>query len=572
MNSTTGPKALNRKTRSEAVQAMSKQELDVLIVGGGVVGAGAALDAASRGLSVGLIEMRDWASGTSSRSSKLIHGGLRYLEMLDFRLVREALTERGLLLEKLAPHLVKPVSFLYPLKHRLFERLYVGMGIFLYDLMSFSIGHGRGLPAHRHLSLRRSLKASPALNKKALVGSILYWDAQVDDARHTMELVRTAATFGAHVASRTKLVEFIKRGNRVIGATVQDLETGDEYEIYAREVINATGVWTEEIQQLAGPAKVNVKASKGIHIVVPRDRIDSKTGVIMRTEKSVLFVIPWGRHWIVGTTDNEWSRDKGEPAITATDIEYLLERVNSVLSRPLRRTDIEGTFAGLRPLISVPGSSTSKLSREHLVVRQMPGLTAIAGGKYTTYRVMAQDIVDLAVAGLGKPVRKSKTHKIPCVGALGYEELWKNRKSLAQEHRLPLAQVERMLNRYGSMAQEIFELMTDDIDLREPVPGTSDYVAAEMVYAVTHEGALHLEDILARRTRLSFESWDKGMAACRFTADLVAKHLEWDAKRVFAEIDSYAQRLEAFAEAATLYDEEMADNLMVQVADGLSRR
>lgn len=545
---------------------MAAEELDVLVVGGGVVGAGAALDAVTRGLSVGIIEMRDWASGTSSRSSKLVHGGLRYLEMLDFALVREALTERGLLLEKLAPHLVKPVSFMYPLKQRLVERAYVGLGVLLYDLMSVSIGHGRGLPSHRHLSRRKSLKMAPALRKNALAGSIIYWDAQVDDARHTMELVRTAVSHGAHAASRTKLVEFIKQGNRVVGATVQDLESGREIDIYAREVVNATGIWTEEVQKIAGAQSLNVRASKGIHIVVPRDRISSKTGMIMRTEKSVLFVIPWGRHWIVGTTDNAWAHDKEEPAITARDIEYVLDRVNSVLLKPLRKSDIEGSFAGLRPLISAAEGATTKLSREHLVTRQMPGLTVIAGGKYTTYRVMAKDIVDMAVSGLGRKVARSRTAKIPCVGAVGYAEAWRTRHETAKEYRIPVVQLERMLNRYGSLTSELLLMLDEDLELRQPVPGTSDYLAVEVLYAVTHEGALHLEDILARRTRLWFESWDKGMAACRFTAELVAPHLNWSPQQVHDEIAAYERRLEAFAEAAALHEDEAADAVLRQLS------
>lgn len=559
----TAARPLSPQFRDESLQTMAQRELDVLVVGGGVVGAGAALDAVTRGLSVGIIEMRDWASGTSSRSSKLIHGGLRYLEMLDFRLVREALTERGLLLEKLAPHLVKPVSFLYPLKNGLLERLYVGLGVTLYDFLSLSFGHGRGLPAHRHKSRRGSLKASPALKKTALKGSVIYWDAQVDDARHTMELVRTAVTHGAYAASRTQLVEFIERGSRVIGATVLDLETGREIDIYAREIVNATGVWTEETQRIAGKQQVTVRASKGIHLVVPREKIQSKTGIIMRTEKSVLFVIPWGRHWILGTTDDEWLYDKEEPAVTANDIDYLLERVNSVLARPLRKTDIEGVFAGLRPLISSSSSSsTTKLSREHLVARQKPGLTTIAGGKYTTYRVMAKDVVDVAASGLGHRTQRSKTSRIPCVGAVGYDTLWQQRLGLAKKHQVPVSQIERMLNRYGSMTLELLELMDADLELRQPVPGTSDYLAAEVLYAVTHEGARTLDDILSRRTRLFFESWDRGLAAAKFAAELVAKPLGWDSNRIQDEIQAYDRRLEAFHSAAQLRTDAEANALM----------
>jgi glycerol-3-phosphate dehydrogenase len=282
--------------RQAALDAAAGQELDVVVVGGGVVGAGAALDAVTRGLSVGLFEARDWASGTSSRSSKLIHGGLRYLEMLDFALVREALRERGLLTQRLAPHLVRPVPFLYPLKHRGWERLYAGAGVALYDTMGVSSGNARGLPHHRHLSRRGALRQCPSLRRDALVGAIQYYDAQVDDARHTMTVVRTAAAYGALCASRARVVGFLREGERVTGVQVRDLESGATLEVRARQVVNATGVWTDDTQQMVGErGQFHVRASKGIHLVVPRDRIHSATGLILRTETSVLFVIPWGR-------------------------------------------------------------------------------------------------------------------------------------------------------------------------------------------------------------------------------------------------------------------------------------
>ncbi|HEY4417877.1 MAG TPA: FAD-dependent oxidoreductase, partial [Pseudonocardia sp.] len=248
---------------------MGSTELDVLVVGGGVVGSGSALDAATRGLSVGLVEARDFASGTSSRSSKLIHGGLRYLEMLDFRLVAEALQERGLLIEKLAPHLVRPVPFIYPLKHPVWERAYAGAGVALYDTLGLLSGRARGVPHHRHLTRRGARRVFPSLRKDALVGALEYYDAQVDDARHTMFVARTAAAYGAHVASRARVVGLLREGERVTGAEVHDLESGRTFNVRARQVVNATGVWTDETQSLAGErGQFHVRASKGIHLVV----------------------------------------------------------------------------------------------------------------------------------------------------------------------------------------------------------------------------------------------------------------------------------------------------------------
>ncbi|MGZ4493410.1 MAG: glycerol-3-phosphate dehydrogenase/oxidase, partial [Nocardioides sp.] len=322
---------------------MAFTELDVLVVGGGVVGAGTALDAVTRGLSTGLLEQRDLASGTSSRSSKLIHGGLRYLEMLDFGLVREALQERGLLLTRLAPHLVRPVPFLYPLTHHGWERPYVGAGLALYDAMAMTGKYDMGVPRHKHLLRRQVRRIAPDLRSEELTGAIRYYDAQVDDARLVMTLARTAASHGAHVATRTKVVGFLREGERVTGVRAVDLETGRELEVRARVVVNAAGVWTDEIQELVGGrGALHVQASKGIHLVVPRDRIRSETGLIMRTETSVLFVIPWGRHWILGTTDTRWRLDKAHPAASRADIDYVLEHVNRMLREPLRHEDVEG--------------------------------------------------------------------------------------------------------------------------------------------------------------------------------------------------------------------------------------
>jgi glycerol-3-phosphate dehydrogenase len=373
--------ALSPAARTEAIARMAEQELDVLVVGGGVVGAGSALDAVTRGLTTAIVEARDWASGTSSRSSKLIHGGLRYLEMLDFGLVREALTERGLLLDRIAPHLVRPVQFLYPLQHRGWERPYVGAGIALYDAMAYTSGTAHGLKRHRHLSRKHALAEAPCLRQDALTGAIQYWDAQVDDARHTLTVVRTAAMFGALAANGAQVTGFLRQGERVTGAAVTDLETGNTFEVRAKQVINATGVWTDDTQALADTrGQFHVRASKGIHLVVPRDRLRSNCGLILRTEKSVLFVIPWGRHWIIGTTDTDWSLAKAHPAASSRDIDYLLEHVNSVLNSPLTREDVEGVYAGLRPLLSGESESTSKLSREHVVGHPVPGLVVVAGG------------------------------------------------------------------------------------------------------------------------------------------------------------------------------------------------
>ncbi|MFE7545626.1 glycerol-3-phosphate dehydrogenase/oxidase [Streptomyces platensis] len=554
--------------RAEALARMAERELDILVVGGGVVGAGTALDAATRGLSTGLVEARDWASGTSSRSSKLIHGGLRYLEMLDFALVREALKERGLLLERLAPHLVKPVPFLYPLQHKGWERWYAGSGVALYDAMSVSSGHGRGLPVHRHLSQKRALRVAPCLKRDALVGALQYYDAQMDDARYVATMVRTAAAYGAQVANRARVVGFLREGERVVGVRVEDVEGGGEYEIRAQQIVNATGVWTDDTQALIGErGQFHVRASKGIHLVVPKDRIHSTTGLILRTEKSVLFVIPWGRHWIVGTTDTGWDLDKAHPAASSADIDYLLEHVNEVLATPLTRDDVEGVYAGLRPLLAGESDATSKLSREHTVAHPLPGLVVVAGGKYTTYRVMAKDAVDEAVHGLvgGPPsaswgrVADCVTEDVPLVGAEGYKALWNARARIAARTGLHVARIEHLLNRYGSLTEELLELVVADPSLGEPLTHADDYLRAEAVYACTHEGARHLDDVLTRRTRISIETFDRGTRSAREVAELIAPALGWDEDQVEKEIAHYRKRVEAERESQRQPDDLTAD-------------
>jgi glycerol-3-phosphate dehydrogenase len=550
---------LSPAARADAIARMSEREVDVLVIGGGVVGAGSALDAVTRGLTTAIVEARDWASGTSSRSSKLIHGGLRYLEMLDFGLVREALTERGLLLDRIAPHLVKPVPFLYPLQHH-WERAYVGAGVALYDTMAFTSGTAKGLRHHRHLSRKKALREAPCLRPDALTGAIQYWDAQVDDARHTMMVVRTAAEFGALAANRVQVTGFLRQGERVTGAQLLDLETGTTFEVRAQQVINATGVWTDDTQSLADTrGQFHVRASKGIHLVVPRDRLQSTTGIILQTEKSVLFVIPWGRHWIIGTTDTDWSLEKAHPAASSRDIDYLLEHVNSVLTAPLTREDVEGVYAGLRPLLTGESESTSKLSREHVVGHPVPGLVVVAGGKYTTYRVMAADAVDEAARTMDMNVPPSCTDTIPLLGADGYKAMWNQRRALAVGAGIHPSRVEHMLNRYGSVVTELLDMLRADPSLAEPLPGADDYLRVEARYAVTHEGARHLDDVLARRTRISIESWDRGVAAAPTVAALMSDVLGWDEAEQQREIDHYLARVAAERDSQTKPDDDTAE-------------
>ncbi|MDQ4053316.1 MAG: glycerol-3-phosphate dehydrogenase/oxidase [Actinomycetota bacterium] len=565
--------ALGPDARDAAIAAMSTEtELDVLVVGGGVVGAGTALDAVTRGLNTGLLEQRDFASGTSSRSSKLIHGGLRYLEMLDFGLVREALQERGLLLTRLAPHLVRPVPFLYPLTHRGWERPYVGAGLALYDAMAMMGKYDMGVPRHRHLFKRQVARIAPDFKSESIAGAIQYYDCQVDDARLVMTIARTAAGHGAHVATRAKVTGFLREGERVVGVTARDLENGHDFEVRARVVVNAAGVWTDEIQQMVGGrGALHVQASKGIHLVVPRDRIRSEAGFIARTEKSVLFVIPWGRHWIIGTTDTPWDLDKAHPAASRVDIDYVLDHVNKILREPLDHEDVEGVYAGLRPLLSGESEPTSRISREHTVVTPVPGLVMIAGGKLTTYRVMARDAVDAAAHSLKTTVnltiRDSITDRVPLLGADGYETRSNQRVLLARRSGLHVARIDHLLGRFGGRIDDLLALIASRRVLGLPLEGAEDYLAAEVVYAVTHEGARHLDDVLTRRTRISIETFDRGVSAAPAAARLMGEELGWSEGRVAEEVDHYLRRVEAERQSQLKPTDQEADEARVKVTD-----
>ncbi|MTD14178.1 FAD-dependent oxidoreductase [Nakamurella sp. YIM 132087] len=545
-------------------ERLGSEEFDVVIIGAGVVGAGAALDAVTRGLSVALLDARDLASGTSSRSSKLFHGGLRYLEMFEFGLVREALRERELMLTKICPHLAKPVSFLYPLSKHVVERPYVGAGLIMYD----SMGGARSVPGHKHLTRAGALRLVPGLKRDALVGGIRYYDGQVDDARHTLGVARTAAAYGALVRSSTQVVGFVKEADRVAGVHVMDVETGDRTTVRAKVVINATGVWTDELQRLSGGrGRFKVRASKGVHLVVSRDKITSESGIILKTEKSVLFVIPWKAHWIIGTTDTDWNLDLAHPAATKADIDYILEHVNKVLAVPLGHEDIEGVYAGLRPLLAGESEQSSKLSREHAVARVAPGLVAIAGGKYTTYRVMGADAVDAAAEDLPGRINPSCTEDVPLLGAEGYKALVNQADRLGKQFGVHPYRIHHLLNRYGSEIHELMAPALEDPSLLQPLPGADDYLQVEALYATTHEGALHLEDVLARRTRISIEYAHRGTETAPRVAEIMAGVLGWSDEERDSEVKAYLARVDAERRSQTMPDDQAADEVRLEAPE-----
>lgn len=552
---------------------MQAEEFDVVIIGGGVTGAGIALDAASRGLRTAIVEAQDWASGTSSRSSRLVHGGLRYLYNLDFKLVAEALSERGLLLNKIAPHLVKAQPLLWPFKQRVIERAYSTLGVGMYDAMAVAAAGGRKIvPIQRHRSKAGAMRRFPGMKQSYLVGAMEYYDARVDDARLVMTLMRTAVGYGAEAATRTAVTGMSRNDTgRIDGVLVKDLETGNEFRVQARHVINATGVWTEKTQKLSGvQGGLKVLASKGIHIAVPRDAIKADIGMFLRTEKSVLFIIPWQHYWLIGTTDTAWHEQLVHPVPTSTDIDYVLGQANKVLDPPLTRDDIIGTWAGLRPLLQpqiLDETKSTKVSREHTVAEAAPGLTVIAGGKLTTYRVMAKDAVDFALGKAEAKRRPSVTKEIPLVGAVGLQSMASQADRIGRTHGWSAAKMTHLLERYGSDLRSLLMLIESEPDLAKPLASAPNYTAAEVVFACTHEGALHLEDILVNRIRLNTEVRDRGISTLDEIGGIVAEALGWDEERLQREKENYRARAEAELAAEKTSEDGAASAARLEAAD-----
>jgi glycerol-3-phosphate dehydrogenase len=526
---------LDATARRRALEAAGTGELDLLVIGGGITGVGAALDAATRGLRVALVEARDLAAGTSSASSKLIHGGLRYLEMGDIGLVREALRERELLLTRIAPHLVAPVPFLWPLRGRGWERAYLGAGLALYD----TIGGARSVPRHRHLSRRGALAAAPALRPDALVGAVQFHDAAEDDARMVAVVARTAAAHGAHIATRVRVTGFRRAGE----VEAVDEETGEALLLRARHVACAAGVWTDRVRELAGGrSSRRIVPSKGIHVFVARERIPMETGVLARTEKSVLFVIPWQGGWLIGDTDTPWTMGPDQPVATGADVDYLLAKTNALLAEPLRRDDVHGVTVGLRPLVAgAARRDTTRISRQHVVESPAPGLTTITGGKYTTYRVMAADLVDAVARTLGTTA-PSVTREVPLVGA---DLAGIDRAALAARAGIPAAAIDGLAGRYGDRVEELVALIEARPELAEPLEGGGGHLRAEVVHACAHEGALRLDDVLERRTRLAVTARDRGLAAAAPAAALMAAALDWAPDRARREAEASHARVAA---------------------------
>jgi glycerol-3-phosphate dehydrogenase len=524
--------------RRSALETLAAERFDVLVVGGGVVGSGALLDAASRGLRAALIEQTDIGAGTSSRSSRLIHGGLRYLEQLHFGLVAEALEERARIL-RLAPHLVRLEPFLFPIYGLpIVHQGFYGAGIFLYDLLGSR--HGAGFA--RHMRAEAAREFAPQLRPEGLQAGILYHDGVEDDARYTLAVLRTAIGTGpgAVVATRVQGQATLTEGGRATGVRARDLVTGVELDIRADRVVDATGAWAAQAGDDAGPAAgaPRIVPSRGAHLVIRRDRLQAAGGMTLRIPGRVVFVIPWPDRWIIGTTDHADTRPPERPTALDEDVDELLEVVNHRLDIDLSRADILATYAGLRPLVGDVGGSTVKASREHRVTTDDAGVVRIGGGKYTTYRIMARDTIDAALGPDEAKRRPSATEELPLAGAATRESLGALATSIARQTGLSDRVSRRLVDRHGSQALEVVALGRQ-LDLLRPLAPDIDHLEAEVAWAARDELAGSLDDVLARRMRLAQERSDHGGAVAPRVAAILGAELGWDAPAQAAEIARY---------------------------------
>ncbi len=525
---------------------MGSREFDVVVIGGGITGAGCALDAASRGLRTALVERGDFASGTSSKSSKMVHGGLRYLQQREFRLVYEALRERHRLLRN-APHLVRVVPHLLPMfgKDGILPKQLVrafGSALWFYDLTGgWRIGR-----RHKRVSKDEALELAPTLNGEHLVSGYLYYDCLTDDARLTLAIARTAAErHGATVANYAEVTGIGKdAAGRVNAVTVH--ADGRDIQIKTRSIISATGVWADRIHELeSGVESDTMRPAKGIHVTVPWEKVPIEIAVsgLGTGDKRSMFVVPWGDLAYLGTTDTDYDGPLDDPQCTPEDIDYLLRGHNRWFTEALTPSDVTGTWAGLRPLVKgETNERTADLSRRHATTATDSGVVTISGGKLTTYREMASDAVDALVDGFDQPPdswKKCKTAKLALVGASRPRAIKRDRSPKVQP-----AAVDHLDGRYGTEAVTVRQLIADEPDLGGRIVAELPYLLAEAVYAVRHEMALGLDDIFTRRTLIRYKQRDAAAAAARAVAERVAPELEWSAADIDHHVDAFVASID----------------------------
>ncbi|MFZ4516379.1 MAG: glycerol-3-phosphate dehydrogenase/oxidase [Acidimicrobiia bacterium] len=536
---------MNRTTRAAALARLEHEAFDVLVIGGGISGVGVALDAATRGLRCALIERHDFASGTSSRSSKLIHGGLRYLRQYEFGLVAEGLRERQRLLRN-APHLVHTVPFTFPVivgaKRRTARATatLATAGLWLYD----ALGGWRVGKLHRRISVTEAERRIPDLNTDRVTRAFSYLDGQADDARLTLSIATTAALeFQVPLANYVEATSLIEHDGRVHGVHARDCLTGDTFAIRARVVINATGVWADTVRGQHADAPLHVRPAKGVHITIPRGRLPIDGAAILEVagEGRVVFIIPWGEYVYLGTTDTAYDGDRDTPTCTSEDVANVLMTVNEVLRTPIRADEIIGTWAGLRPLIATSsdsGAATADVSRRHVIVDDHNGLITVTGGKLTAYREMAEDTIDVARHAFpDRRVGRSRTRRLKLHGATGASAL--HRDGAAERLGISRSLCAHLAGRHGGLTAAIVQLLRDDPSLAAPLVPGLPYVRAEAIYAARYEMALTLSDVLERRTRALMLDHAATIAAAPTVAALLAPELGWDASEQQRQVDAF---------------------------------
>lgn len=542
------------ESRLSLLDQLRRSVFDVLIIGGGITGAGVALDAAARGLRVALVERRDFASGTSCSSTKLVHGGIRYLPQLDIGLVREALVERGLLLHN-APRLVEPLLFVLPIFR--FNRRplglqfvppagpllvgYLELGLLAYDLLAGR----RNIERHRRLNLSAVHDIVPALRTGGLLGIFGYFDARTNDARLVMNVLASARRHGATICNYCAVIGFERSGGQLRAAQVRDELTGEEFTIQARIFVNATGIWGEEIERLAlGTPTVHIAPSKGVHLVLPQERVGVTQAAVVIPETSdgrLLFVIPYEGRAILGTTDTG-AGPLDNPRADDSDVDFLLDHANQYFDVGISRADVISAYAGYRPLIRRGVAEvTAQLSRSHELIEHESGLISILGGKLTTYRRMAEETVDRIQRRLRQPVRHV-TARLPLVGRERLEEAIPAIVTLAQQLSVEES-VPWLLRAYGTDARSVLELAAEDERLASPIVRGLPYLLAEVVYACRNELALRIGDVLERRTWVLFADRQHGLGALSAVGELMARELGWEPDELACQMDTYRQRV-----------------------------
>jgi len=543
---------LSTEARRNALQRMAHEGVDVLVIGGGITGSGVALEAAARGLRVGLIDKADFASGTSSKSTKLAHGGVRYLAHFDFALVKEALEERGRMIRN-APHLVKPLGFVLPLyKHnkRPLDMPFVlpggigtstilQAGLLLYDLLAGKLG----IRMHRRLSVQNALKLAPALKREGMTSAFIYYDGQTDDTLLTMTVLRTAAQRGALLANYAEVLGFEQASGTITAAHIKDTLTGETYAVKAGTIINAGGAFAGRIEALAGESQIRISPAKGVHLTVPREKVPMGADAVVLPEtpdNRLIFLVPWNTRITIGTTDTKGG-DIDQPVASADDVQYLLDVTNDYLQTKLTKADVISSWAGYRPLISAASANgaTSKLSRTHVVHDGPGGMITITGGKLTTYRRMAQDTLDHLAKRTGTPITHP-TQELPLDGALGRAEADAAVDVAAKRYGWNADIVSRV-KEYGGEACHILDCCAEDATLARPIVPDLPYTFAEVVYACRYEMALTLDDMITRRLHLNFEDWTRGVAPAPAIAKVMARELGWSEAEAAEQVVRYRE-------------------------------